>query len=90
MTDGSDARIAPTAHYTAYIWHRLGLPYAELFVTPEGRRLFWTFRLAGEWIAAASPSLPSMVQYLELRHRVIDHTPQRSQGGRLQLGFKLG
>lgn len=69
----SDARIAPTAHYTAYVWHRIGLPYAELFATPTGRRLFWTFRLAGEWLAAAAPSVPSMAQYLELRHRAIDH-----------------
>jgi O-methyltransferase involved in polyketide biosynthesis len=69
----SDAAIAPTAHYTAYVWYRLGLPYSELFVTGTGRRLFWSFRLAGEWIAAAAPSLPSMVQYLELRHRAIEH-----------------
>lgn len=69
----SDAQIAPTAHYTAYVWHRLGFPHAELFATPTGRRLFWTFRLAGEWVAAVTPGIPSMAQYLELRHRAIEH-----------------
>jgi O-methyltransferase involved in polyketide biosynthesis len=72
MANTRDERIAPTAYYTAYVWYRLGLPHAELFATPEGRRLFWGFRLAGEWIAAASPHVASMVQYLERRHRLID------------------
>ncbi len=72
MENERDARIGPTAHYTAYVWYRLGLPNSELFATDEGRRLFWGFRLAGEWVAAASPRVPSMMQYLELRHRLID------------------
>ncbi|MCA9596181.1 MAG: class I SAM-dependent methyltransferase [Myxococcales bacterium] len=72
MTD-RDARISPTAHYTAYVWHRLRLPYAEHFATPTGRTLFWSFRAVGEWLAAASRTVPSMVQYLELRHRAIEH-----------------
>jgi O-methyltransferase involved in polyketide biosynthesis len=67
-----DERIAPTAHYTAYVWHRLGLPHAELFVTPTGRCLFWIFRGTLEWAAVASPSIPSMTQYLEMRHRGIE------------------
>ncbi len=67
-----DARIAPTAHYTAHVWHRLGLPHAELFATGRGRRLFWTFRFAGEWIAFVLPGVPNMQQYLEMRHRAID------------------
>jgi O-methyltransferase involved in polyketide biosynthesis len=50
----------------------LGLPYAELFATARGRRLFWTFRLAGEWVAMALPRVPNMQQYLEMRHRGID------------------
>lgn len=70
--DARDTRIGPTAHYTAYTWHRLGFPYAELFATPKGRALFWSFRLAGEWIAAALPVVPSMTQYLEMRHRAIE------------------
>lgn len=67
-----DVKIGPTAHYTAYVWHRLGMPHAELFATPMGRNLFWGFRAMGEWIAAASRSIPSMVQYLEMRHRLIE------------------
>lgn len=67
-----DEHIGPTAHYTAYMWHRLGLPHADLFTTPRGARLFWAFRLAGEWVAAASPRMPSMEQYLGLRHRLIE------------------
>ena len=70
--DRRDRNIGPTAHYTAYVWHRLGLPYADLFHTPRGAALFWGFRGAGEWVAAVLPRLPSMVQYLELRHRLID------------------
>lgn len=72
MTNDRDARIAPTAYYTSYVWHWLGLPYAELFATPRGRRLFWSLRLAGEGLLALSPRLPSMAQYLALRHRTID------------------
>lgn len=73
MTAERDRRIGPTAHYTAYVWYRLGLPHAELFATPTGRRLFWSFRAAFEWTAAAAPGIPSMVDYLELRHRAIEH-----------------
>ena len=74
-----DAKIAPTAHYTAYVWHRLGMPHADLFVTPTGRRLFWGLRGAGEWLAAAHPRLPSMPQYLELRHRGIERCLDREE-----------
>jgi O-methyltransferase involved in polyketide biosynthesis len=66
-------KIGPTAHYTAYAWYRLGLPYAELFATKKGARLFWSFRLAGEWIAVALPNVPSMIQYLAQRHLAIEH-----------------
>jgi O-methyltransferase involved in polyketide biosynthesis len=79
----SDAHIAPTAHYTAYVWYRLGLPHAELFATDTGRRLFWSFRLAGEWIAAAAPGIPSMAQYLELRHRAIEHALEEIEPDRI-------
>lgn len=74
MSDQRDARIGPTAHYTAYVWHRLGMPYAELFATPTGRTMFWGFRAMGEWVAAASRRIPSMTQYLEMRHRLIEST----------------
>ncbi len=68
-----DDRIGPTAYYTSYVWHRLGLPYADLFATRRGAALFWSFRLSGEWIATRTPRLPSMMQYLEIRHRLIEH-----------------
>ncbi len=67
-----DTKIGPTAHYTAYVWHRLGMPHAEHFATAKGRGLFWSFRLAGEWIALALPTHPSMEQYLEMRHRALE------------------
>ncbi|MGZ3452437.1 MAG: class I SAM-dependent methyltransferase [Polyangiales bacterium] len=69
----SDDKIAPTAHYTAYAWFRLGFPYAERFATTEGAALFWSFRLAGEWVAAALPNVPSMLEYLAQRHLAIEH-----------------
>jgi O-methyltransferase involved in polyketide biosynthesis len=68
----ADQNIGPTAHYTAYAWHRLGLPYAEHFATPRGRALYWAFRGAGEWIALASKDTPLLVDVLEYRHRTID------------------
>jgi len=83
-------RIAPTAHYTAYVWHRLGLPYASLFATPTGRSLFWSFRAVGEWMAAAHPTVPSMTQYLELRHRSIEHALEQMGPDRIiELGAGL-
>ncbi len=68
-----DAKIAPTAHYTAYVWRRLGLPWSELFATTKGAALFWAFRLSGEWIATTTPGVPSMEQYLAQRHLAIEH-----------------
>lgn len=66
-------KIGPTAHYTAYAWHRLGLPHAELFATKKGAALFWSFRVVGEWVAVALPNVPSMIQYLAQRHLAIEH-----------------
>jgi O-methyltransferase involved in polyketide biosynthesis len=74
-----DAKIGPTAHVTAYVWHRLGFPYADLFATETGRRLFWALRLSGEWIAAAAPRFPSLSDYLEMRHRAIEGALERIQ-----------
>lgn len=79
----SHAEIAPTAHYTAYAWHRLGFPHAEHFATARGRRLFWSFRAAGEWLAVVHPTVPSMLQYLELRHRCIEHALDEVQPDRV-------
>lgn len=85
-----DVKIGPTAHYTAYVWHRLGMPYAEHFATPLGARLFWSLRAAGEWLVALSPTLPSMPQYLELRHRLIEHELTRLRPDRVvELGAGL-
>lgn len=75
----SDDKIAPTAHYTAYAWYRLGFPYADRFATAEGAALFWSFRLAGEWVAAASPNVPSLIQYLAQRHLAIEHVLDRAR-----------
>jgi O-methyltransferase involved in polyketide biosynthesis len=83
----SDEKIAPTAHYTAYAWSRLGFPYAERFATTEGAALFWSFRLAGEWIAAALPNVPSMLQYLAQRHLAIEHV---LEGARPDIVIEIG
>jgi len=72
MNSERDDKIAPTAHYTAYVWHHLGFPYADLFATQEGRAMFWGFRAAGEWLAVVSRRIPSMSQYLSMRHRLIE------------------
>lgn len=67
-----DAAIAPTAHYTAHVWKRLGLPYASLFATKEGARMFWGLRLLGEWVTLLTPRVPTMVEYLAQRHLLIE------------------
>ncbi|MFK7991610.1 MAG: hypothetical protein AB8I08_36675, partial [Sandaracinaceae bacterium] len=67
-----DDKIAPTAHYTAYVWHRLGLPHARWFATPKGAAMFWAFRALGEGLGTLHPRVPSMTQYLEMRHRAIE------------------
>lgn len=65
-------RIGPTAHYTAYVWRRLGLPHAEHLATRQGAVLYWGFFALGEWATRLSPSVPSMREFLEYRHRLID------------------
>ncbi len=83
-------KIGPTAHYTAYVWSRLRLPYSELFATPKGAALFWGFRLAGEWIAAVTPGVPSLPQYLAQRHFAIEHALDRLKPDRIvELGAGL-
>ena len=42
-------RIGPTAHYTGYVWQRLGMPHAELFSTKTGAVLYLGFFALGEW-----------------------------------------
>jgi O-methyltransferase involved in polyketide biosynthesis len=72
MTDGSAARIGPTAHYTAYVWRRLGLPYAEHLATSTGAALYWGFFALGEWTTRVVPGVPTMQTYLAYRHLLID------------------
>ncbi|MGE0323757.1 MAG: class I SAM-dependent methyltransferase [Polyangiaceae bacterium] len=72
-----DVRVGPTAHYTAYAWFRLGMPYAEWFKTETGARLFWSLRFGVEWVTSVTQSVPRLIDYLELRHRSIDHTLAR-------------
>ncbi|RYE87297.1 MAG: hypothetical protein EOO75_14665, partial [Myxococcales bacterium] len=67
-----DHKIGPTAHYTAHAWSRLGLPHARAFATPLGAALFWGFRLTAEVPVAWLPGLPTLEQYLAMRHLTID------------------
>ena len=76
-------RIAPTAHFTAYTWHHLGLPYAHLYATARGARLFWALRLTIEWSVRVRGAVPTMAQYLGHRHRVIDWTLDRHAPDRI-------
>jgi hypothetical protein len=64
-------KIGPTAHVTAYAWYQLGMPYAHLFVTREGAAMYWAF--AGTVGAVGHLfKLPTLVEYLEFRHRIIE------------------
>jgi O-methyltransferase involved in polyketide biosynthesis len=65
-------KIGLTAHYTAYVWKRLGLPYADLYATATGRALYWGFFAAGEWTTRVLPNVPSMREYLAYRHLLVD------------------
>jgi O-methyltransferase involved in polyketide biosynthesis len=68
--DRGHHKIGPTAHVTAYAWHQLGLPYANLFATREGAAMYWTFRALTE-VPVRWFSFPSLLGYLEFRHRMI-------------------
>lgn len=65
-------RIGPTAHYTAYVWKRLGLPHADLFATPTGALIYWSAFALGEWTTRVLPGVPSMREYLAYRHLLMD------------------
>jgi O-methyltransferase involved in polyketide biosynthesis len=64
-------KIAPTAHVTAYAWYQLGLPYTHLFATREGATMYWLFRALTE-PAIRAFKFPSLLDYLEFRHRMLD------------------
>lgn len=73
---GDAAKIAPTAHYTAYAWHVLGLPYAEHFATPLGRRLFQAYGLLE--LPGKLRGRPSkLLRTLHNRHALIDAELER-------------
>jgi O-methyltransferase involved in polyketide biosynthesis len=78
MAGAASERIGPTAHYTAYVWRRLGLPHAELFATRTGAVLYWGFFALGEWTTRVAPGVPSMKDYLEHRHRLIDRVVEEA------------
>lgn len=74
MTDAT--KIAPTAHYTAYAWHVLGLPHAEHFATPLGKRLFLAYRLL-ELPATLRGEPSKLLRTLRNRHALIDAELER-------------
>jgi len=74
MTDAT--KIAPTAHYTAYAWHVLGLPYAEHFTTTLGKRLFRAYKLL-ELPAALRGEPGKLLRTLRNRHALIDAELER-------------
>jgi hypothetical protein len=76
MTDAT--KIAPTAHYTAYAWHVLGLPHAEYFATPLGKRLFHAYRLL-ELPATLRGEPSKLLRTLRNRHTLIDAELERIQ-----------
>lgn len=69
---GDVERIGPTAHYTGYVWRRLGLPWADRLATRQGAILYWGFFALGEWTTRVLPGVPSMRDYLAYRHLLID------------------
>ncbi|MCA9694721.1 MAG: class I SAM-dependent methyltransferase [Myxococcales bacterium] len=90
MTSAREERIAPTAYYTAYAWHRLGLPHAALFRHRRGALLYWSFRLGGEWLLSRLSGSPLLVASLEVRHRSIEWAIERRAPDRVvELGAGL-
>jgi len=63
-------KIGPTAHVTAYAWYQLGMPYAHLFATREGAAMYWSFHALTRSLSR-SFGLPTLLDYLEFRHRMI-------------------
>ncbi|NJK33355.1 MAG: hypothetical protein HC927_13665, partial [Deltaproteobacteria bacterium] len=83
------AKIGPTALVTAYAWHRLGMPYGQLFATRKGAAMFWTFEGSVGWATRFFP-VPSLLDYLEFRHRMIEAQLERLAPDRIiELGAGL-
>ncbi|MFO0695377.1 MAG: class I SAM-dependent methyltransferase [Polyangiales bacterium] len=72
MSSRRDERIAPTGHYTAYVWKRKGYPFAELFATKEGAVLFHAYRALVESISPRPANVPRLEDMLEYRHLLLD------------------
>lgn len=67
--------ISLTAHFTAQIWVRHGVPCAERFDTLPGRALY---RLLGPlFTVAARAGYPTPLTFLAQRHQIIDGVIQR-------------
>lgn len=64
-------KIAPTAHLTAYVWHQIGMPYADMFATPKGAAMYWAFHGTADVVSRAA-GLGTLPGYLEFRHRMLE------------------
>lgn len=64
------SRISPTAHYTAYVWHRHGMSTPEL-ATSKGRALYYSLQAVNRALAFTGQA--DIESLLLARHRVIDH-----------------
>ena len=70
MTAPDTSRISPTAHYTAYVWHRHGMSTPAL-ATSKGRALYYALQVPNRALALAGQA--DIESLLLARHRVIDH-----------------
>ncbi len=83
------AKIGPTALVTAYAWHKLAMPYGQLFTTREGAAMFWAFHGSVGWTSRFFP-VPSLLEYLEFRHRMMEAQLERMSPDRvIELGAGL-
>lgn len=84
MAEGN-ARIAPTAHYTAQAWVRAGFPNAHIFDTPTGRTMF---NAAQSVRRLGGPLLPQIVRY-ENEHLYVRHFVHEERLRQLAPGYVL-
>jgi O-methyltransferase involved in polyketide biosynthesis len=88
-TTQNHAKIGPTAHVTAYAWYQLGMPYGHLFATREGAAMYWSF-VATAGLAGRLFKLPTLLEFLEFRHRMIEAALERLEPDRvIELGAGL-
>ncbi len=68
-----NARIAPTAYYTAQVWVEGGFPEAERFATPLGRLMYHGLRIGKKPISFLLPeNMRRWEDFIEARHHTID------------------